>query len=167
MKNQKGITLVALVITIVVLLILAGVTISMVMGDNGVLSNSQKAKEESAKGTSNDSLSSALSSISTNYYSAQTAEVGDAVVAAMSANQKTLNSATTLSEILTSESNHTALTGELAAQMQGYNEFTVEKTADGYVIKFEEEKAGGYKFKATISNTLTIKKFEFQDPKKK
>ena len=32
MKNQKGITLVALVITIVVLLILAGVTISMVMG---------------------------------------------------------------------------------------------------------------------------------------
>ena len=36
MKNQKGITLVALVITIVVLLILAGVTISMVMGPNGV-----------------------------------------------------------------------------------------------------------------------------------
>lgn len=48
MKNQKGITLVALVITIVVLLILAGVTISMVMGDNGVLKNSQKAKFESA-----------------------------------------------------------------------------------------------------------------------
>lgn len=68
MKNQKGITLVALVITIVVLLILAGVTISMVMGPNGVLTNSQIAKEKSAKGTANDALSTALSSISTSYY---------------------------------------------------------------------------------------------------
>lgn len=68
MKNQKGITLVALVITIVVLLILAGVTISMVLGPNGVLTNSQKAKDNSAKGTANDALSTALSSLSTSYY---------------------------------------------------------------------------------------------------
>lgn len=68
MKNQKGITLVALVITIVVLLILAGVTISMVLGPNGVLTNSQTAKDNSAKGTANDALSTALSSLSTSYY---------------------------------------------------------------------------------------------------
>ena len=37
MKNQKGITLIALVITIIVLLILAGVTIAMLTGENGIL----------------------------------------------------------------------------------------------------------------------------------
>lgn len=37
MKNQKGITLVALVITIIVLLILAGVSLSLVAGENGIL----------------------------------------------------------------------------------------------------------------------------------
>ena len=40
----KGITLIALVITIIVLLILAGVTISALSGDNGILTNASKAK---------------------------------------------------------------------------------------------------------------------------
>ena len=44
MKNQRGITLIALVITIIVLLILAGVTISMVVGDNGILTKADKSK---------------------------------------------------------------------------------------------------------------------------
>ena len=35
-KNQKGITLLVLVITIIILLILAGVTISAITGDNGI-----------------------------------------------------------------------------------------------------------------------------------
>ena len=36
-KNNTGITLVSLVITIIVMLILAGVSLSMIMGDNSVL----------------------------------------------------------------------------------------------------------------------------------
>ena len=44
MKNNKGITLIALVITIIVLLILAGITIAMLTGDNGLLTNASKAK---------------------------------------------------------------------------------------------------------------------------
>ena len=44
-KRNKGITLVALIITIIVLLILAGVSISMIIGENGLLTNAQKAKE--------------------------------------------------------------------------------------------------------------------------
>ena len=35
-KNQNGVTMVALVITIIVLLILAGVTLNMVIGENGI-----------------------------------------------------------------------------------------------------------------------------------
>jgi len=43
--QQKGITLIALVITIIVLLILAGVTINMVLGDEGIIAQAQQAKE--------------------------------------------------------------------------------------------------------------------------
>ena len=46
LKNEKGITLVALVITIIVLLILAGVTLSMVMGDSGIFGKANQAKEQ-------------------------------------------------------------------------------------------------------------------------
>lgn len=42
-KGQKGITLVALVITIIVLLILAGVTISLTLGDEGIFTTAQQA----------------------------------------------------------------------------------------------------------------------------
>ena len=44
MKKQNGITLIALVITIVVLLILAGVSMAMVLGDNGILSKAKESK---------------------------------------------------------------------------------------------------------------------------
>ena len=45
-KQTKGITLIALVITIIVLLILASVSISMLTGSNGILTQAQKAKEQ-------------------------------------------------------------------------------------------------------------------------
>ena len=51
MKNkEKGITLIALVVTIVVLLILAGVSISMLIGENGIITQAQKAKLETRGG---------------------------------------------------------------------------------------------------------------------
>ena len=52
--NNKGITLIALVITIIVLLILAGVSIAMLTGENGILSQAQKAKEETENATQNE-----------------------------------------------------------------------------------------------------------------
>lgn len=45
LKGQKGITLVALVITIIVLLILAGVTITLTLGENGIFKTAEKAGE--------------------------------------------------------------------------------------------------------------------------
>ena len=45
-NKNKGITLIALVITIIVLLILAGVSIAMLTGENGILNQAKKAKEE-------------------------------------------------------------------------------------------------------------------------
>ena len=46
MKKNKGITLIALVITIIVLLILAAVSIATLTGENGILTQANKAKEE-------------------------------------------------------------------------------------------------------------------------
>ena len=45
-KGKSGITLIALVITIIVLLILAGVTIATLTGDNGILTRAQEAKTQ-------------------------------------------------------------------------------------------------------------------------
>ena len=44
MKNNKGITLIALVITIIVLLILAGVSIAMLTGENGILTRASDSQ---------------------------------------------------------------------------------------------------------------------------
>ena len=48
LKNEEneGITIIALVITIIVLLILAGVTIATLNGNNGILTKTQEAKEK-------------------------------------------------------------------------------------------------------------------------
>ena len=45
-KRQKGITLISLVVTIVVLLILAGITISTVFSDNGIIKKAQEARNK-------------------------------------------------------------------------------------------------------------------------
>ena len=50
MKNQKGITLIALVITIIVLLILAGVSIAMLTGENGILTRANSASMRQIEG---------------------------------------------------------------------------------------------------------------------
>ena len=61
-KNLKegGVTLVALVITIIVLLILAGVALATLTGDSGILSNSENAKEETLKANVKEKLQLAI-----------------------------------------------------------------------------------------------------------
>ena len=55
-KLTKGITLIALVVTIVVLLILAGITIALVFGQNGVIKKAQESQEQTAIGEMRDKL---------------------------------------------------------------------------------------------------------------
>ncbi len=49
LRNQKGITLVALVVTIIVLLILAGVSLSLVAGSDGILKKADTAVSRTSK----------------------------------------------------------------------------------------------------------------------
>ncbi len=53
-KKEKGITLVALVVTIIVLLILAGVAISLTIGQNGIFTRAQNATERWEKASTNE-----------------------------------------------------------------------------------------------------------------
>lgn len=63
LRKQNGITLVALVITIIVLLILAGVTIAMVVGDNGILSRARQSKFEQEAAEALENLQTAASAL--------------------------------------------------------------------------------------------------------
>ena len=62
-KSSKGVTLIALVITIIVLLILAGVSIAMLTGDNGILTQAKEAKEANIAGTEKEQIQLAMQSL--------------------------------------------------------------------------------------------------------
>ena len=67
MRNQKGITLIALVITIIVLLILAGVSIAMLTGDNGLLTKSQQAVRDNILAGAKDRVSTESQALMADY----------------------------------------------------------------------------------------------------
>ena len=71
MRNQKGITLVALVITIIVLLILAGVSISLVLGNNGVLTQASEAVITNEKATIKQDMDMAFADANMDYTTKQ------------------------------------------------------------------------------------------------
>ena len=56
LKSNKAITLVALIITIIILLILAGVTLSMVLGDNGLINKAQSSVDKYQQSANNDQI---------------------------------------------------------------------------------------------------------------
>ena len=60
MRNRKGITLVALVITIIILLILAGITISITMGQRGILKRAEEAGKEYSEAQAREKLEHVL-----------------------------------------------------------------------------------------------------------
>ena len=60
LKESKGITLIALVITIIILLILAGVTIATLTGDNGILKKAGDAKTQTEQAKADENLKIAI-----------------------------------------------------------------------------------------------------------
>ena len=68
MRNNKGVTLVALVITIIVLLILAGVALAMLTGDSGILTNAENAKSETTTANAKSAIEMAYMDIKTEVY---------------------------------------------------------------------------------------------------
>lgn len=56
LREERAITLVALVVTIVVLLILAGVTINLVVGQNGIIARAKEAAQKTENATKNEMM---------------------------------------------------------------------------------------------------------------
>lgn len=74
LKNKNGITLIALVVTIVVLLILAGVTLNLVLDNNGIIQKSKEARSETIVADEKEKVEMA-------YVSAALKKLGDTVTA--------------------------------------------------------------------------------------
>lgn len=81
MRNQRGITLIALVITIIVLLILAGVSIAMLSGDNGILTRANQAAFETAFATARENVANTINETMTNHYGNVYVDDGDSTIA--------------------------------------------------------------------------------------
>ena len=75
MKDQKGITLVSLAVTIIILIILAGISINVIVGDNGIITKAQRAKENTllAQEKEEKQLNELYSQL--NYISSSTGEI--------------------------------------------------------------------------------------------
>ena len=71
MKGNKGITLIALVITIIVLLILAGVSIAMLSGDNSILGNASKSADYNKIGEIKDQIGLKVNEYVTSFFEAK------------------------------------------------------------------------------------------------
>ena len=74
MKNQNGITLIALVITIIVLLILAGVAIAMLSGENGILKKASDASEDTKISSAKEIAVTDLADVIADYYNTKYVE---------------------------------------------------------------------------------------------
>ena len=124
MKNQRGITLVALVITIIVLLILAGVSISLVIGNNGVLTQASSSVLTNNVAAVKEDLSVALAACETKYYTewAQNSATRRSTVYTENISSELAVKGLTISS--------TSVVGDSAT------DFTITKTATGETYKF-------------------------------
>ena len=75
-KEKRGITLIALVVTIIVLLILAGISISMLTGQNGILKRAGEAKSTTGEAQERESIQVAITSAQTEDF-AKESEITD------------------------------------------------------------------------------------------
>ena len=64
-RNERGVTLIALVVTIVVLLILAGTAIAMLSGDDGIMTNAQKSQAANTEGEIREKIKMAYNAVKT------------------------------------------------------------------------------------------------------
>lgn len=97
-RNQKGITLIALVITIIVLLILAGVSIAMLTGENGILTQATGARDTNEKAAVAEKVNMAIQAayaqkLQDNSYTPTQLQASD-IVTQYNADNKTAENAT-------------------------------------------------------------------------
>ena len=134
MRKENGITLIALVITIIVLLILAGVTIAMLTGENGLLSRASSTGPESAIAAAKEEVMLIWNDEMADYYKAKyvngTSNASPisgfaAAVNEMSTDKKhgcTVSANTTTGEVTITHTGHTGnITGTVTSTNDNYS----------------------------------------------
>ncbi len=156
-KEQKGITLIALVITIIVLLILAGVSIAMLGGQNGILTQSNNAKRETSRAEAVEKINLSLNAVKAKVYEKL---VSDDTYTALTTDKNDVNSE--IVDVM-KEDLGTTLTKSTTAVDGKYT----YSTADGVLtIRYKnaasdvKEATGTIKLDATESADYEIKKAE-------
>ena len=156
-QKNNGITLIALVITIIVLLILAGVTIATLMGDNGILSRATQAGEEQADAAVKEAISLAWNEYQIEIHDA-TGEIVESETKIASTTQVriqgeeenylAITSTTSFFDFLKEEKGYInedgvidvkALTGESFSKGNGENGvdvYIIEEQESAYILKY-------------------------------
>lgn len=80
LRENKGITLIALVITIIVLLILAGVSLNLIAGSDGILGKASTAVDKTKRASSKEELELAISEVKMNYYETMSGSLRDYMI---------------------------------------------------------------------------------------
>ena len=141
-KKQKGITLIALVITIIVLLILAGISISLVFGENGILKQAQNAVSSQKAGTAKEEVGFAWSSCQTEYMKESASNQGVDKSSFFTAEKLNANlgGKGTASNVTYSETGDSTLT---YLPTDGNLAYNMKITSDGQIIIVGEPTAPG------------------------
>ena len=152
LKQVKGITLIALVITIIVLLILAGVSIAMLTGQNGILTQANNAKVEQSHGAVREGISLAYNEYqieintasNTKLASTETVQIQgkeEKALASYSSFLDFLNSKGYIKEGTTDVLDVEALTGSRQALGNGTDTdvYKIEEQDGNYVVNYYDE----------------------------
>lgn len=157
LKNERGITLIALVVTIIVLLILAGVTISAVFGENGLIKQVEIAKEKNTIASYQDEVDRALLAAKTICIAEN--RNGDILSEAKKElEQSTLFKDATFSEISNGEFTINTKDGYLVTVTE--NGATVTKqngiSNEKYTVQFSKTVSSNSEYGCVYSNTIEI-----------
>ncbi len=145
MTNNKGITLIALVITIIVLLILAGVSIAMLTGQNGILTQANSSKTATTKAEAVEKINLALNAVKAKIYEQQ---VTTSTYSPLDSNNKVK---TEISAVMTSDLPDLT---ENTSAVDGKYTYSVDTTTGVLTIRYINTAQG---IKTAVSGSITLK----------
>ena len=170
LKQTKGITLIALVITIIVLLILAGVSIAMLTGENGILTQANKSKIEQSHGEIKEALSLAYNEYQIEINTASTTKVASREIVTIKGEEEKAKSGITetflqfledkgyVRDGTTDVLNVETLTGSKQALGNGTNTdiYKIEEENGKYIVNYYDEKGATQEIWSISNTTNTV-----------
>lgn len=148
-KTQHGITLIMLVVTIVVILILAGITVDLAFGENGIITRAVQARDATRAGEIKDMITVVVANNALADYTGGTRQTRTEVIAQLHADGKLTDS-----EVQTLEENDVIIIGGITIDFSVLGPISNVKTLV-QAFKDEEIKVGDYitNYNSTLNNS--------------